>query len=656
MDTVIAGTGAVTQINENFVAVQPASTYGRKAPTTTGLTWGYYGGRGFGNTIADGTVTLTASTTNYIVANRSTGAVSTSTLTTNWNDSTNYYRLYQVVTGASTVSSYTDYREFIGGGGSGGASDFIDLGDVPSAYTGEGGKFVKVKATEDGLEFVSGGTADAGDITYDPSTSGLSATDVQTAIDELAAGGGGGSGTVTSVAASGGVETTSGSPITTSGTIRGAVATNAQTGTSYTVVTGDRGKLQTFSNAVAVAVTLPQATSTFGAGWYTFFKNLGAGTVTITPTTSTIGGAASLTLTTGQFAMVVSDGTNYNTVFTAAGGGGGLTNWTEAVNTSSPNASVPVVSFTATNAATNVDAVVSPKGTGSLAAQVADNTTTGGSKRGAQAVDLQMARSSNSQVASGAVAVIGGGSGNTASGTVSFVGGGAGNAATSSWSTVVGGSSGQATGQYSFVGGGKNNVSSSSYSTIVGGNANAASANFAAVGGGSTNTAGGAYSAIFGGYQATTRSIQGTWAFASGAFGTLGDAQEQHAVQRKTTTDATPAGMSADGSVPTATTALVLPNNSAYCFEATVVAKVGTFGDRASFKLTGMVSRGANASATQIDGTPTVTTVAAIGGASAWSVAAVANTTLGSLAIQVTGAASTTIKWVAEIKTIQVVD
>jgi len=39
------------------------------------------------------------------------------------------------------------------GGSGGGAADFIDLGDVPSSYSGQAGKFVKVNATADGLEF-----------------------------------------------------------------------------------------------------------------------------------------------------------------------------------------------------------------------------------------------------------------------------------------------------------------------------------------------------------------------------------------------------------------------------------------------------------------------------------------------------------------------
>lgn len=91
---------------------------------------------------------------------------------------------------------------------------------------------------------------------------------------------------------------------------------NAQSGTSYTVVDGDRGKVITFTNAGAIAVTLPQAGAgaAFVAGWYADFVNLGATDVTITPTTSTIGGAASFVLHSKQGVRVISDGTNYQLV------------------------------------------------------------------------------------------------------------------------------------------------------------------------------------------------------------------------------------------------------------------------------------------------------------------------------------------------------
>lgn len=99
-----------TTINALMDAASPATIYGRRSSTTTALTWGYYGGRYGGSSVANGTVSLTASTTNYVVANRSTGAVSVSTATTNWNDNTTYGRVYKIVTGTSSVTSYEDHR------------------------------------------------------------------------------------------------------------------------------------------------------------------------------------------------------------------------------------------------------------------------------------------------------------------------------------------------------------------------------------------------------------------------------------------------------------------------------------------------------------------------------------------------------------------
>lgn len=108
--------------------------------------------------------------------------------------------------------------------------------------------------------------------------------------------------------------------------IANMLSVNAQTGTTYTFVSADRGKLVTQSNAAAVADTLPQATGSFAAGWFVYVENRGVGTVTITPTTSNIDGAASLALATNQGCLIVSDGTNWFTMRgtgSAAGGSGG---------------------------------------------------------------------------------------------------------------------------------------------------------------------------------------------------------------------------------------------------------------------------------------------------------------------------------------------
>lgn len=95
---------------------------------------------------------------------------------------------------------------------------------------------------------------------------------------------------------------------------------NPQTGTSYTIVADDHGRLVTLQNGAAVAVTLPTATS-FVNGFWLMVENLGAGAVTITPTTSTIDGFPTLTLQQNQGAVIFSDGTNYYTMRGIGGGG-----------------------------------------------------------------------------------------------------------------------------------------------------------------------------------------------------------------------------------------------------------------------------------------------------------------------------------------------
>lgn len=108
--------GKEATANAFFDAASQSAQLGRRASTSSGLTWGYYGGNftksdGTLIAIANGTFTLTASTTNYITVLRSTGVVYCATSTTAWDDNSNYLRLYSVVTGTATVTSYTDFRE-----------------------------------------------------------------------------------------------------------------------------------------------------------------------------------------------------------------------------------------------------------------------------------------------------------------------------------------------------------------------------------------------------------------------------------------------------------------------------------------------------------------------------------------------------------------
>jgi hypothetical protein len=92
---------------------------------------------------------------------------------------------------------------------------------------------------------------------------------------------------------------------------------STQTGTNYAIVDSDRAKVIYLSNAAAQTPTLPSAaTLTNSNGWFVTACNINAGIQTITPTTSTIGGAASYALPGGtaispRCVNAVSDGTNY---------------------------------------------------------------------------------------------------------------------------------------------------------------------------------------------------------------------------------------------------------------------------------------------------------------------------------------------------------
>ena len=89
---------------------------------------------------------------------------------------------------------------------------------------------------------------------------------------------------------------------------------------SYSIVTGDIGKFITHTRSSAMADSLPQAGTTgFEAGKSFSEINLGTGTLTITPTTSTINGASTLTLAQNQSAYLISDGTNYVAGFLGGG-------------------------------------------------------------------------------------------------------------------------------------------------------------------------------------------------------------------------------------------------------------------------------------------------------------------------------------------------
>lgn len=122
----------------------------------------------------------------------------------------------------------------------------------------------------------------------------------------------GGTGTVTSVTCGTGL---SGGTITTTGTCNEVDAINAQTGTIYPIATTDAAKKVARTNAATCTDTIVAATTAgFGAGFGFVYANnnvIGGVNCTLTPTTSTIGLASSLTIAPQNSCGVTSDGTNY---------------------------------------------------------------------------------------------------------------------------------------------------------------------------------------------------------------------------------------------------------------------------------------------------------------------------------------------------------
>src|ERR1700683_4127420 len=103
-----------------------------------------------------------------------------------------------------------------------------------------------------------------------------------------------------------------------------AARVNVQTG-DYTIQPQDDGKLVVVNATSAAAVTVPQPGDPdwLGVTFEFSVANIVTGTVTLSPTSSTIDGAGSLVLTTNQGVSLFTDGTNYFTVRGTGTGGGG---------------------------------------------------------------------------------------------------------------------------------------------------------------------------------------------------------------------------------------------------------------------------------------------------------------------------------------------
>ena len=275
-----------------------------------------------------------------------------------------------------------------------------------------------------------------------------------------------------------------------------------------------------------------------------------------------------------------------------------------------------------------------------------------------------------SSTASGINSFVGGGSSNRASNSQSFVGGGSSNISDNANSFVGGGSSNTANGGQAFVGGGSNNTASgvnsfasgsgntaSGNQSFVAGGSNTASTTYSAVIGGAINTANAEVATVIGGYNGTTRSIVGNTVFPANGVpitSAAGVTQSALLILGVATTDATATVLRSNTSAATTTNQVILPNNSAYVFQGTCIANVTGGSTTSGWKYEGVIKRGANAASTALVAAVTPIVIAQDVAAATWVLAITADTTNGGIAVTVTGAAATTIRWISRIETTEV--
>ncbi len=136
----------------------------------------------------------------------------------------------------------------------------------------------------------------------------------------------------------------------------------------------------------------------------------------------------------------------------------------------------------------------------------------------------------------------------------------------------------------------------------------------------------------------------------NGNFATYGDAITREYVLRNSTTNATPTELFLNGS----STKMTLVNDSTWKFEIHVVARRTDVNDEsAAYTISGCIDRNASAATTALVGTPTVTVIGE--DTAAWNVTVDADTINGGPRIMVTGEASKTIRWVAFVRTVEVI-
>ena len=239
------------------------------------------------------------------------------------------------------------------------------------------------------------------------------------------------------------------------------------------------------------------------------------------------------------------------------------------------------------------------------------------------------------------------------------------------YSAIIAGYNNEVDNDYSVIVGGRDNVmtdSSADHSAIIGGRYNSVTSSGSVAVGGQSNVIDAPLSVAVGGadnslngYSCVT--LGGFHGDDAGKWGVVimpavnsssswddGEAQHKYATVCIETTDATPLALTSN-----ATTQIYQYNvpsyvriNGAMYFKISVIATVTGGGDTKSWTFEGVAKKGATNSTLAFVGTPAKNVIASDTGASAWDVDLSLNTSQGVIQVDCTGAASTTIRWVAQ--------
>jgi hypothetical protein len=375
---------------------------------------------------------------------------------------------------------------------------------------------------------------------------------------------------------------------------------------AYTVVAGDLGTIiNCTSGTFTVSLT---AAATLGSGFNCWVWNTSATTtdvITIDPNSAeTIDGLSSLILRRGEGMQIVCDGTNWQT---------GDKKVMRGYAENFANSVTRPVASANSSVAISANAVAGVSNSTAIGRDSSGNGATTANNSGAMALGGSYASGLNSLAAA-------------VSNNTSSYGATGDNSIAIGYQAKATGLSATAIGYIT--------TASGSFSVSIGDNCNASDG---------SSFAAGSYSSSV---------IAGKYAYASGRFSATGDAQTGTFILRRATTDATATRLTTNNTAHGANDQVILPNNSAYAFTGTVIARQQASGGTASaaWKVEGLIRREANAASTVL----VASTVTAIDNTPGWTLALSADTTNGGLAVTATGAAATNIRWVATIQTSEV--